>query len=90
MIKFLTNNSAGWSLLMSDDSTKPTEVTPDTAVVKLWGGMGGLAIGAVGAAIVTLPKRMLEAVAERQAIKGLRSFEQKPLKTDSHYPKIFG
>ena len=33
MIKFLTNNSAGWSLLMSDDSTKPTEVTPDTAVV---------------------------------------------------------
>ena len=33
MIKFLTNNSAGWSLLISDDSTKPTEVTPDTAVV---------------------------------------------------------
>ena len=33
MIKFLTNNSAGWSLLMSDDSTKPTEVTPETAVV---------------------------------------------------------
>ncbi len=34
MIKFLTNNSAGWLFLMSDDSTKLTEVTPETAVVK--------------------------------------------------------
>ena len=40
-------------------------------------GVGGLAIGAVGAAVVTLPKRTLEAVPERQAIKGLRSFELK-------------
>jgi tetratricopeptide (TPR) repeat protein len=40
-------------------------------------GMGGIAIASVGAAIVTLPKRTLEPVPERQAIKGLRSFEQK-------------
>ena len=157
MTKFLANNSAGWSLFMSDDSTKPTEVTPDTAVVavvkpeaeesavklspdeaqawleksekfvklvaenlrygsltkrfvtiggvaflafnpmsagkvaEVFGvrelpkwyvpafglGMGGILVGAVGAAIVTLPKRTLEAVPERQAIKGLRSFELK-------------
>ena len=42
-----------------------------------YGGMGGIAVGAVGAAIVTLPKRTLEAMPERQAIKGLRSFEFK-------------
>jgi hypothetical protein len=40
-------------------------------------GMGGIAIASVGAAISTLPKRTLEPVPERQAIKGLRSFEQK-------------
>lgn len=40
-------------------------------------GMGGILVGAVGAAIVTLPKRTLEAMPERQAIKGLRSFELK-------------
>lgn len=34
MIKFLLNDSAGWSLLMSDESTKLTEVTPETAVTK--------------------------------------------------------
>ena len=35
MIKFLSHNSAGWLFLMSDDSTKPTEVTPAVvAVVK--------------------------------------------------------
>ena len=48
---------------------------PKWYLTAFWGGMGGLAIGAVGAAIVTLPKRTLEAVPERQAIKGLRSFE---------------
>ena len=35
MIKFLSHNSAGWLFLMSDDSTKPTEVMPAVvAVVK--------------------------------------------------------
>ena len=50
---------------------------PKWCVNAFWMGMGGVAIGAVGAAIVTLPKRTLEPVPERQAIKGLRSFEQK-------------
>ncbi len=41
-------------------------------------GLAGLTVGAVGAAVVTLPKRRsMEPVAERQAIKGLRSFELK-------------
>jgi hypothetical protein len=50
---------------------------PKWYLTAFWGGMGGLAIGAVGAAIVTLPKRVLSPVPEMQAIKGLRSFEMK-------------
>jgi tetratricopeptide (TPR) repeat protein len=50
---------------------------PKWYVTAFWTGMGGMAVGSVGAAIVTLPKRTLEPVPERQAIKGLRSFEQK-------------
>ncbi|MBW4419923.1 MAG: hypothetical protein KME13_11940 [Myxacorys californica WJT36-NPBG1] len=50
---------------------------PEWYVPAFWMGMGGVTIGAVGAAVVTLPKRILEPVPERQAIKGLRSFEQK-------------
>ena len=42
-----------------------------------WLGMGAIGVSAVGAAIVTLPKRTLEAMPDRQAIKGLRSFELK-------------
>ena len=33
---------------------------PKWYLTAFWGGMGGLAIGAVGAAVVTLPKRTLE------------------------------
>jgi tetratricopeptide (TPR) repeat protein len=41
-------------------------------------GVGTIAAGAVGAAVLTLPKgRSGEATQERQAIKGLRSFELK-------------
>ena len=41
-------------------------------------GLAGIAAGAVGAAVITLPKRRsLEIIPERQAIKGLRSFEEK-------------
>ena len=41
-------------------------------------GLGGIAVSAVGAAVVTLPKRRSpEITPERQAIKGLRSFELK-------------
>ncbi len=42
-----------------------------------WLGMGAIGVGAVGTAIVTLPKRTLVAMPDRQAIKGLRSFELK-------------
>lgn len=50
---------------------------PRWYVPTFWMGMGRLAIASVGAAVVTLPKRTLEAMPERQAIKGLRSFELK-------------
>lgn len=45
-----------------------------------WLGMGGLGVAAVGTAMLTLPKRKPDDPAlmqERQAIKGLRSFELK-------------
>ncbi|MEB3295117.1 MAG: hypothetical protein VKJ24_18320, partial [Synechococcales bacterium] len=50
---------------------------PKEYTTAFWLGMGGFGATAVGAAIVTVPKRTLEPVPERQAIKGLRSFEQK-------------
>jgi tetratricopeptide (TPR) repeat protein len=80
--RFVTLGGVAFVVLNPISAGKVTEnfgvrELPKWYVPTFWMGMGGLAIAAVGAAVVTLPKRTLEPMPERQAIKGLRSFELK-------------
>ncbi len=80
--RFVTIGSAAFLALNPMSAGKAAELVgvrelPKEYTSVFWLGMGAIGVGAVGAAIVTLPKRTFEPVPDRQAIKGLRSFELK-------------